>query len=543
MKLQTKLIAVICSLLLVVIVLLSFLFQHMLARTLKEQIGMRALNVAETVAASPAVKSAFQKAEPERHLQPLAEMIRRKTGAEYVVIGNKAGIRYSHPIPERIGKKMVGGDNRKVLQGKSIISEAVGSLGPAIRGKAPVFAENGETIGVVSVGFLIKDIEEIVWSYNVKIFFFSILALLLGVIGAIVIAQTVKRSIHGLEPKEIGLLYQEKQAILEAIREGIIAVNQDGIVTMVNKAAMAILDCQTEHSVLGQPILHIIPHSRLLEVIQTGKAEYDVEMVIGGQSVIVNRIPIMDKKGVVIGAVSTFRNKSELYRLTKELSQIKSYAEALRAQTHEFSNKLYVISGLIQLESYEEALELITKETNLQQDLVHFVMKEIPDPMLGGLLIGKFNRANELKIQLAIDRQSSFRDIPLHMDRDHLITIIGNVIDNAMEAVIENERPEKRITVFLTDLGDDLIIEIEDTGVGMTEDVREKMFERGFSTKAAAHRGYGLDLVQRSLKLLHGYMTIQTEAGKGTLCTIVIPKRGEARDVDEDSNSRINCRR
>ncbi|WP_047758494.1 sensor histidine kinase, partial [Geobacillus sp. ZGt-1] len=242
-----------------------------------------------------------------------------------------------------------------------------------------------------------------------------------------------------------------------------------------------LLGYEKEHSVLGMPILRLIPHSRLPEVIRTGRAEYDDEMVLGRETVIANRIPIKDKQGRVIGAVSTFRNKSELYRLTKELSQLRVYADALRAQTHEFSNKLYLISGLIQLESYEEALELITKETNLQQNIIRFVMKEIPDPIIGGLLIGKFNRAHELKITFEIDRESSFRDVPPWIDRDHLVTIIGNLLDNAMEAVLHNGKEEKRVTIFLTDLGDDLIIEVEDNGLGVDPDVAERIYDRGFS--------------------------------------------------------------
>ncbi|KZM58881.1 sensor histidine kinase [Geobacillus stearothermophilus] len=525
MKLQTRLMMIICSLLLFVIVFLTFLFQHMFAETIKQQIGMRALNVAETVASTPLVRESFRDPDPSVRLQPFAEYIRRKTGAEYVVIGNRQGIRYAHPLPDRIGKPMVGGDNGEVLKGKAIISEAVGSLGPAIRGKAPVLDENGQVIGIVSVGFLLEDIQRTVWSYSIKIFLFSVLALFLGAVGAVAIARAVKKSIHGLEPEEIGLLYQEKQAILEAIREGMVAINQEGTITMVNQTALKLLGYENERDVLGMPILQLIPHSRLPEVIRTGQAEFDDEMVLGEETVIANRIPIKDKQGRVIGAVSTFRNKSELYRLTKELSQLRSYADALRAQTHEFSNKLYLISGLIQLESYEEALELIAKETDLQQNIVRFVMKEIPDPIIGGLLIGKFNRANELKIVFEIDRESSFRDVPPWMDRDHLITIIGNVVDNAMEAVLHNGKEEKRVAVFLTDLGDDLIIEVEDNGLGIDPAVAERIYERGFSTKAAGGRGYGLDLVNRALTMLGGQMTYRSEQGAGTVFTIMIPKR------------------
>ncbi len=165
----------------------------MFAETIKQQIGMRALNVAETVASTPLVREAFRDPDPSVRLQPFAEYIRRKTGAEYVVIGNRQGIRYAHPLPDRIGKPMVGGDNGEVLKGKAIISEAVGSLGPAIRGKAPVLDENGQVIGIVSVGFLLEDIQRTVWSYSIKIFLFSVLALFLGAVGAVAIARAVKK--------------------------------------------------------------------------------------------------------------------------------------------------------------------------------------------------------------------------------------------------------------------------------------------------------------------------------------------------------------
>jgi two-component system CitB family sensor kinase len=524
MKLQSKLILLICSLILFLILFLALSFQHMLSITLKEQIGIRALNVAKVVATSPIIKKAFLESEPFKIIQPYAEEIRLKTGAEYVVVGNKEGIRYSHPIPERIGKKMVGGDNDAVLLGKAVVSEAVGSLGPSIRGKAPIFDERGNVIGLVSVGFLIEDIQAITWPYKLKIALTGILVLLLGIAGAIVIARGVKNAIHGLEPKQIGLLYQEKQAILEAIREGIIAVNAQGRITMVNHTAISMLKLPEDKNVLGKHIFEIVPNSKLLEIIKTGQAEYDAEMLLGEETVIANQIPIVDKKGNVNGAVLTFRNKSDLYRLTRELSQVKSYADALRAQTHEFSNKLYLISGLIQLGSYDEALELISKESNLQQNLVRFIMKEIPDPVIGGLLIGKFNRANELKITLDIDRESSFKDVPETLCRDSIVTVIGNLIDNAMESVLYNQGKEKKVTVFLTDLGTDLIIEVEDTGPGIPDEIKMKIFDRGFSTKAATSRGYGLDLVKKALNTLNGYITYNTHPGKGTIFTVVIPK-------------------
>ncbi len=525
MKLQSKLILVICSVILLVIIIMSSLFQSMFSATLKEQIGIRALNLAETIAEIPELIEAFSTEAPWGIIQPIVEEIRIKTDAEFIVVGNRDGIRYSHPIPERIGKEMVGGDNGPALEGKAIISEAVGSLGPSIRGKVPIFDENNQVIGLVSVGFLLEDVREITLSYGKKIILMGSATLLLGALGAILIARGTKRSIMGLEPAEIGAMYQEKQAILQSIHEGIVAVDLDGRITLINQTAKKILGIPEDEQFSNRNIRELVPNTRLIEVLRTGKSEYDQEVLIDDHLLVTNRVPILNPQGKVIGAVSSFRNKSELYRITQELSQVRRYAEALRAQTHEYSNKLYVISGLLQLESYQEAIELISREVDVHQSLIQFIMKEIPDPMIGGLLIGKFNRANELKVELEIDRESSFRDVPEHIDREHLVTILGNLIDNAMEAVLPTEVEDKRVTVFLTDLGEELIIEVEDTGIGIPSTLTDKIFELGFSTKATCNRGIGLDLLKRAVKQLNGHIAYSSEIDKGTVFTIAVPKK------------------
>ncbi|SDM98148.1 two-component system, CitB family, sensor kinase [Fictibacillus solisalsi] len=524
MKLQTKLMLFIVFLLVCVIIILSFLYQAMFSATLKEQMGQRALNVAESVAVSRTVIEGFQRENPSETIQPYVEQIRKKTGAQFITVGNREGIRYSHPLPDRIGKKMVGGDNEQALTGREHISEATGSLGPSIRGKAPVIDDQGKVIGIVSVGFLLKGIEEISQPYKVKIFLMGTLCLILGVIGSILIARRVKQEIHGLEPGQIGQLYQEKETILAAIKEGIIAVNEHGRITLVNSAAISLLKANNTGEIYGLPILEVLPESKLLEVIEKGEPQYDQEFIIQDHIVVANRIPIFNNRGRVIGAVSSFRIKSDLYRLTQELSQVKSYADSLRAQTHEYSNKLYLISGLIQLQSYEEALELIVKESDHHQNLIRFMMKNIPHPVIAGLLIGKFNRASELKIDFQVDRDSRFIDIP-DLIAEQLITILGNVLDNAMDSVLENEPGERRVAVYLSDAGRQCLIEIEDNGPCISEDVEQRMFERGFSTKGNTGRGYGLDLVKRALNVLGGTLVYKPMDGGQKVFIISMPKQ------------------
>ncbi|OZB94457.1 sensor histidine kinase [Paenibacillus sp. XY044] len=543
MRLQTKLIWIICSLIAFITLSLSGIFYVVITNIFEDQIGQRALKVAETLAIMPEIRKAFSEPDPSAIIQPISENVRIKTDAQYIVVGNREGIRYSHPLPDRIGKSMVGGDNGPVLAGHSIVSKATGSMGPSVRGKAPVIADDGTVIGIVSVGFLTDNIDRINDVYQNEILLVCLIGLAVGASGAVLIARSVRRSIHGLEPREIGALYTEKKAVLESIREGIIAINRDGFITMANRFALQLMNLSENETIMGKHIEDVLPNTRLLEVVRSGESEFDREMLIGDHEVIVNRLPIMDMNNQLTGAVSSFRSKPELYRLAEELSQVKRFAESLRAQTHEYSNKLYVISGLIQLESYQEAVDLINREVNVHQHLIQFVMREIPDPVIGGLLIGKYNHAQELKLSFEIDPESTFADIPDNMDRSLLVTIIGNLIDNAMEAVLARQtfsESKGEVTLFLTDLGEDLIIECEDNGIGIPEDIGETIYEKGFSTKPGAHRGIGLALVVHAVSKLSGYITFnRNTAGGGTVFTVAIPKQpGLFRKEHPNGNAR-----
>lgn len=523
MRLQTKLILLMSTLTFTLIVAMSLTFQQMWTSTYKSQVGSKALNLAKTVASIPELRKAFGDPDPPRTIQPLIEEILKQTDAEFIVVGNRDEIRYSHPDPSRIGQTMVGGDNGPVFEGKSIISEATGTLGLSLRGKTPIYGDNGAIIGVVSVGFLFKDINKEALRFRNIVIGIAFAALLLSAAGAAFIANKVKRSIFGLEPEDIGRLYQEKQAVLESIHEGIIAVNGKGLITLVNQNALSLLGTDDKSTILGRHVLDILPYSTLPEVIRTGEAEYDGEAIVGGHVVVVNRLPVKDPHGNVIGAVSSFRNKSELYLLTQQLSQMRQYADGLRAQTHEFSNKLHTISGLIQLESYQEAIEFITRESDTQSDLLKVILKEIPDPIIGGLLLGKINRARELKIRLNIDEDSTFRDVPPRIDRNLLVTILGNLLDNAMEAVMGKDG-EKLVTVLLTDLGQDLIMEVEDNGTGIRSEWSEHIFREGFSTKNGQKRGFGLALVGRAVDRLGGSIEFHPGQAGGTRFSVALPK-------------------
>jgi two-component system, CitB family, sensor kinase len=540
MRLHYKLIIFISVLILVISSVFEIVSQEMFLKNLKHEKGLKALAISQTVANMPEVREAFLSKNPSGIIQPIVEQIRKKVGAEFIVVGNKNEVRYSHPNPFLIGKNMVGGDNDKVFKGQEIVSESTGTLGPSLRGKTPIFDNNGNVIGVVSVGYLIKDIDHEATVFSKKLIKNSIVILLLGIGAAFLISFNIKKSIFGLEPKEIGRMYKEKHAILESIHEGIIAIDEYGEITVVNENAHKVLSIPNNIKLRGLKIEDILPNSHLKKVVETGKPIYDVEFLMNEKVMIINCIPIVGVNSKIVGAVTTFREKSELNKLLNELSQIKAYSEGLRAQAHEYSNKLHTILGLIQLESYQEAIELISKESNITQNMIHFIMEEISDPVVAGLLLGKISLANELKVDFNIDYNSSFADVPKEINREDLITIIGNLLNNAFDAVLETNKSEKLVSLFLTDLGEDLVIEIEDNANGIPEELIDEIFEYGMTTKEKSkNSGIGLHLVQRLLHKLNGQITFHSNEHGGTTFIVAIPKRQkESNRYDEKEFNR-----
>ena len=526
LNLQTRMILLVCLLALLLTLVAGGMYTVMIGEVLEEQIGKRALQVSRTVAQIPLVKAQITKPQPEGKLQELAEQIRRETGAEFIVIGNRNSIRFSHPRPERIGEPMVGGDNAPALErGEFYVSRAVGTLGPSIRGKAPIFAADGAIIGIVSVGYLVDEVDSIVFAHQSRVGLLVAILLPIGIFGAISISTRFKRAIFGLEPEQIAHLFTEKATIIESIREGIVAIDRDARVTVINRQALTMLGKQTENEVLGQHIRDVLPGAKLSRILTGGEQRFDQELEVGGIPMIINTVPMFDHNEIS-GAVASFRRKDELDILARQLSQGKEYSEMLRAQTHEYSNKLHTIAGLLQIGHEKEALELIGRETAGYQGLIAYLAKAVPYPIIAALILGKYNHAQELRISFEIDPDSQLTDVPAELNREKLVTILGNLLDNAFDAAIQGERTA-RVKLSMTDVGNDLVFEIEDSGGGISPEQEEKIFARGYTTKQA-DRGQGLYLVNQALIALGGQITLSDSDLGGALFSVFIPKRRKA---------------
>ncbi|WP_245807689.1 ATP-binding protein [Halobacillus massiliensis] len=521
-SLKTKIQVLIFTLIVSIIIILSGVFTYWEFEDTEAVMGDKALQTATTISYMPSVREAFEEQNPSDKLQPLALQIQERMGAEFVVIGNTESIRYAHPDPSRIGGKMVGGDNEPaLLEGKYYVSQAKGTLGPSLRGKAPIFNDNQEVIGIVSVGFLMEDIYTAFFRRLGNIAGISLLVLLIGGIGGYLLTRSIRKDTMGLEPYQIASLYQEREAVLSSIKEGIISITRDGRVSMINSSARQLLNITED--ITNKQIREILPASEAERVIQTGVAERDRELYLKDRTVIVNRTPVIEN-GEVVGVVSSFRDKSEVRDMVNALSEIKRYSEGLRSQTHEFANKLYVLLGLLQLKHYQEAIDLIESEFQIasnQSSRLH----QIEDETVEAILLGKLSKASEMKIDFQIHEESALGIMPSHINRAKLVTILGNLIDNAFEAVSPNK--VKKVVFSAIDVGEEIVFEVSDNGPGISEEQLPYIFDQGFSTKKGDHRGFGLPNVKEILEELGGAFEIDTKQGKGTTFSVFIEKRKE----------------
>lgn len=513
-KLRTKInLLILLNLLFVLLLFIVSLSMIMVHREFDET-GTNALSMAKTVAELPEVFQAFKEPDPSQQIQPIAENIRQKIGAQFIVISNMNLIRYSHPDPKKIGKHMVGDDDKQVLLGHGSITQATGTLGLSIRGKYPIFNEQHHQIGIVSVGFLIQDIWKKLTTLILQIIGIGIIALIVGLIGAFILSGHIKKQIFNLEPYEIAFLTKQQAAILESIREGIIAVDTNGKITTLNREAKNMLQHEAD-DLIGSEITTIFPNSRLTAVIKEGAPHYDQQMILGNSLVVVNRIPVI-LNGEVIGAVASFRDKLHLDQLENRLADIGKYVDTLRSQRHEFMNKLHLISGLIQMGEYNLVREVIEQVHNEQQNVLTFFLAHIRDPAIVGVLIGKMHRAKEIGIHLTVSENSHVKERCPH--REIVLTILGNAIENAMEAIKAFDKKEEnlKINVHIKEEPDRLYMEITDNGPGVDPKLGDKIFEDGGTTKGE-NRGFGLALVSRLVSRQNGRVTMISSLEGATL--------------------------
>jgi len=521
--LHNKLAFLSSSLIVLQVIGLGFFSIHYLQQNLEQQIGNNALSIAQSLAQSHEIRQGLIQRD-SASIQKYVENIRQQINARFIVVGDKQGIRYSHPDLNKIGKKMVGGDNDSALKlGLSYTSKAIGSLGTSLRGKSPILSEQGDIIGLISVGYLESDIDLVVNKLKYTFYYVFGVVLLAGAFLTLYISKRYRDEIFGLEPEEIARTYSEHKAVLASILEGIVVIDEYGIVTSINFGALKILGDVDTKSIVGSPVSELLPEYTFLFSNESQQSWRDIEVEANNQTLIMTKTPLIiadTHRGVVV----TFRLKDDIVVLSQKLSQVQQFSTMLRVQTHEYSNKLNTIGGLIQIGSIDEALDLITNESSGYQQLIAFLIRTIPDPILAGLFLGKYDVAKERKIEFIIDTDSSLSEVPSRIPREKLVTVLGNIIDNAFDASIANQQQSPKVLLSMTDIGPDLIFEIEDSGNGMNDQLVKNIFTLGETTKQDMGHGIGMYLVNSCLKEIGGSLSITKTKTGGMIMTVYIPK-------------------
>ncbi|MER7834520.1 sensor histidine kinase [Streptomyces sp. NPDC096040] len=478
----------------------------------------RALDIAQTTAADPQIRQAMAQGADDGIVQTVAERIRKASGASYVVVIDLHGVRHSHPVPALIGEPV--DDPIVVLDGRPHVGSDQGATGRSANGKAPLKGPTGTLVGEVSAGIPEHDVLGELWRELPTFGLYSAIAVALGSAAAFLLATQLKRSTFGLELEEIAGLFQDREAMLHGIREGVIAFAPDGRITVINDEARNLLGLGTA---LGSRLEEVLPEGRLRRALDGTLTGADLSVLTDDHCLVVNRMPVT-LQGRELGAVVTVRDRTELIGLLRELDSVRGLTDALRAQQHEFTNRMHTVAGLLDIGDHDAAFEYAVESAGADQALTESVRERIGNALLVGLIVAKTTVAAERGVRMVLSDDSALGEDPPHLRR--LLTIVGNLLDNAIDAASGGPPPAggRKVLLSLVEAVDLVMVRVADSGPGIPPGATESIFEDGWSTRpdrGTARRGLGLALVHR-LTQRHGG-TITVTEGPGAVFTVVLP--------------------
>src|SRR6266568_1141345 len=469
--LASRILLAVVGILLATVVIGGVIDVRLTTRSLDQQYEERARAVAAVVAQMSEVRTALLAGDPEGKIQRLAQQITRATGATYVVVTDRTGLRYSHPNPRLIGRRLE--EPVAALDGRDHVGIDYGSLGRSANGKTPIFGANGAVVGQVSVGILETRVAAQVHHEVEAIVAYSALTLAVGIAVALLLARAVKRLTFGLELREIASLLQEREAMLHGIREGVVGFDSRSQVSVLNDEARRLLG--VTGAGIGQPLSELVPPGRLHDLLSGRIGGSDQTVMTSDALLVVNRRPVC-VAGRAVGSIVTLRDRTEMAALIRRMDAMTGLSNTLRAQEHEFTNRLHVIAGLLDLGETEEArgyLDQIIAENIAPAEELR---SRVRPPVVAALLLAKVAVAAERGVTLSVTADSHL-DAP-DADPNLLMTVIGNLVDNAIDATAPGPMP-RTVTVELSDRDGELRLVVLDNGPGIPAERLSDIFTDG----------------------------------------------------------------
>ncbi|SEE48258.1 two-component system, CitB family, sensor kinase [Streptomyces sp. 2131.1] len=500
-----------------VLLLLTGLFLQPLRTQLDDQAEHEALAIAQTTAVDPEIAAGLLSSDPDPTgpVQRQAQRTRKATGALYVVVMDLRGIRWSHTDVQQVGHR-VSTDPSTPLHGHVILEIDRGTLGTSARAKVPLRNSAGEVIGAVSVGIAYSGVQERLMAALPGLLRYAGAALAVGAGAAFLVARTLRKRTHGVSVADIAALLSEREAMLHAVREGVIALDRHERVRLVNDEASRLLSLKEDTE--GRDLKEVLPPGRSRDVLTGQVAGRDLLTVRGSRVLIANRMPTPDG-----GAVVTLRDRTEVELLGRELDSIKGLLDALRAQDHEHANRLHTVLGYLDLDMSERARDYVAGLTHARRASAGNIAERIRIPMVSALLVGKSAIAAERGVTLRLSDRSQ---LPSRLiDARDIVTVLGNLIDNALD-VVDAHATQPTVEVEMFTEADTVVARVSDNGPGVPVELREAVFEEGWSTKESPHhrgRGLGLAMVRSLAERYGGTARIAARAGGGAVFTVTFP--------------------
>ena len=509
------------TLIVVVAALLGLVMTFKVSQQVQNQEYLsRALTLSESISMMPDVITLVESGDPGHELPKLALTIAHRTKASYIVIADKNGVRLTHPNPALIGQPL--GDAQDVLSGKSTATFHEGSLGLSANGRAPIRDSADKIIGLVSSGYVTNTFAGEIRHLQRSFILYGFGVIFLGFILAEILSRTLRNRRIENELQEVKNKYQEREAMLHAIKEGVITLSLDRKIILINDEAMRLLDLRSD--VVGKPIDAVVPQGRLLDLLEGETPQGDDEIVLNDKFSLKINTRQVRQLGRHIGSVVTLRDRTEHIGLMRELDSVTNLTNALRAQQHEYANRIHTLSGLVELGRFDDVQEYLGEISAMDADLAEKLNDKIANQTVTALLLAKVVIAREKGVVLTIDPQTSLDDLSLDLNAQ--ITVIGNLVDNAIDAVIA--RPDAQVSLsFQASHSNSKIITVRDNGSGLPEPRPEIVFEDGFSTKKvenSVHRGLGLAIVSRLVKQSGGSITCYNNHGAVFVVEVPVKK-------------------
>ncbi|MER7516310.1 sensor histidine kinase [Streptomyces sp. NPDC126499] len=501
-------------------------FAYVTDRAQAEETARRQSTATATaVAESPAVVAAARSANPTAALQPYTEALRRRSGVTFVVIMAPDGTRWTHPEPEQIGRTYLGHIDPAV-RGETFSEIHMGVLGPSVRTVAPVVdpQDHDRVIALVSAGITIEKISEQVSEQVAALLGMAGAALALGGAGTYVINARLRRHTKGMNATELSRMHDYHEAALHAVHEGLVMLDGRRRIALINDGARELLGLAGADGddVVGRPAADLGLPASLTGALLASEPRVDELHLTDERVLVVNTRPVVG--GERRGTVVTLRDRTELQALSGELDSERGFTEALRSQAHEAANRLHTVVSLIELGRVDEAVGFATAELELAQALTDRVVTAVGEPVLAALLLGKAAQANERGVELVLTEDSRIDDgvLPVSLPSRDLVTILGNLVDNAVEAAGGTGGKGARVTVTALAEGGELLLQVGDSGPGVRAEDREAVLDRGWSTRGPG-RGLGLALVRQAVTRASGTLTLERSRLGGAEFTVRLP--------------------